>query len=80
MPIDGLPVDSQELEERCGTCRTQLVMRTYLKLATKERVFAITCPKCKSEPVPVRTLAEYQNAQKMKDYVPKKQEFIGRRG
>ncbi|MHA2363322.1 MAG: hypothetical protein ACXAC7_05155 [Candidatus Hodarchaeales archaeon] len=81
MAINGIPVSSQEIEEKCGTCRSHLQLKTFLNLTTRERIFAITCPKCRTDPIPVKSLKEYQNSSHAKHILPKKpnRSFITRK-
>ena len=74
MGIDGIPVDSQEMEELCGTCKKNLTLKIYLNLQSKERIFAIICPQCKTEPVEINRFA--QGKTQLKKYLPKKQSYI----
>ena len=76
--INGIPVDSQETEERCSQCRKNLTIKIYLNLQTKERIFAVTCTHCKTEPVEINRFSEKENSSKLKlkEVMPKKQTFI----
>ena len=74
--IDGIPVDSQETEERCSQCRKNLTLKIYLNLRTKVRIFAITCTHCKTEPVEINRFSEKDNSAQLRDVIPKKQTFI----
>ena len=74
--IDGIPVDSQETEEKCSQCRKNLTIKIFLNLQSKERIFAITCFHCKTEPVEINRFSEKQTKKQLNDYIPKKQTFI----
>ena len=76
MPIDGIPVDTQETEELCAQCRKNLQLKIYLNLQSKERIFAIMCPHCKTEPVEINRFKQNQNSTQLKKFLPKKQTFI----
>ena len=76
MPIDGIPVDSKEIEELCSKCRKPLTLRTFLNLQRKERIFAIQCKNCRTEPVQINAFKEGQNSSQLKEYLPKEQTFI----
>ncbi len=76
MPIDGIPVDSKEIEERCSKCRKPLTLRTFLNLQRKERIFAIQCKNCGTEPVPINSFDERKNSNQLKEFLPKEQTFI----
>jgi len=73
MPINGIPVDSQETEEKCSQCRNNLIIKVYLNLQSKERIFAITCGYCKTEPVEINRFNEKQNTSHLKEFLPKNQ-------
>lgn len=76
--IDGIHVGTQEIEERCAKCNSYLKINTYLNLSTKERILAVTCSKCGTDPVAVKSLKENQNASQARDILPKtrRQTFI----
>lgn len=74
--INGIPVDSQETEEICSQCRKNLIIKIYLNLQTKERIFAVTCTHCKTEPVEINRFSEKKNSSQLRDVIPKKQTFI----
>ena len=79
MPIDGIPVDSKEIEERCSKCRKPLTLRTFLNLQRKERIFAVQCKNCGTEPVQINSFKEGQNSSQLKEFLPKEQTFITKR-
>lgn len=76
MPINGIPVDSQQTEEKCSNCNNNLTIKIYLNLQSKERIFAITCKQCKTEPVEINRFKDSKNSSQLKEYMPKKQTFI----
>ena len=76
MPINGIPVGSEKTEEICSQCRKNLVLKVYLNLQSKERIFAITCLHCKTAPVEINRFKDKQNASNLKEFLPKKQSFI----
>ena len=76
MPIDGIPVDSQETEEKCSQCRNNLTLRIYLNLQSKERIFAIHCKHCKTEPVEINRFSDKKNISQLNEFLPKKQTYI----
>jgi len=76
MPINGIPVDSQETEEKCAQCKNNLTLKVYLNLQSKERIFAITCLHCKTVPVEINRFKDKQNNSQLKKFLPKKQTFI----
>jgi hypothetical protein len=56
--IDGILVDSTKLEEeRCGVCKTYLILKTYLNLSKRERILVIACEQC-GYMQPIKTLGE----------------------
>lgn len=61
--INGILVSSKILnEERCGTCKKLLTLRTYLTLSTRKRILAIACENCNVEQE-LKTLAENEKYQ-----------------
>ena len=61
--IDGILVNSKVLtEERCGTCKKLLTLRTYLDFSTRRRILTIACEHCNIEQ-PLKTLAENEKYQ-----------------
>ena len=75
MGIKGIPVGQEEMEERCAKCKKQLLMLTFLDLSTKERIFAVKCKHCNTEPIEVNRIKEHENMTKLKNFKPKKTNF-----
>lgn len=72
MPIDGIHVDSSETEERCGNCRNYLQLQIYLNLTLKNRIFAISCLTCKTDPVVIQTVSMDKNVKELQSILPKR--------
>ena len=72
MSIDGIHVDSIETEEQCGNCRNYLELQIYLSMARKKRIFAISCPTCKTDPVIIQTVGMDKTYSQLQAILPKR--------
>ena len=58
--INGILVGSKILEEeKCGTCKKYLTLKTYLDLSNKKRLLVIACETC-SYQTKIKSLEEYE--------------------
>ena len=55
-----IPVGKKKLEEeRCGTCKNYLYLKTLLDLSTKKRILVVACDTCNYETT-IKSLEEYE--------------------
>lgn len=58
--IKGIPVGSKRLdEEKCGTCKKNLLLKTFLDLSSKKRILVVVCDTCNYQTT-LKSLEEYE--------------------
>ncbi|OLS24418.1 MAG: hypothetical protein HeimC3_20150 [Candidatus Heimdallarchaeota archaeon LC_3] len=58
--INGIPVGSKRLEEeKCGTCKKNLLLKTFLDLSSRKRILVIACDTCNYQ-TKLKSLDEYE--------------------